>query len=162
MKTLKILLTATLLCSVFCASAQFLSTPTNREKKMDKATVFRNTNNYQRFTFSVNLITPETKHQYETIIWEGQEREIGSYSMDHVSVGASFGYIFGINLGGPSVPLFLEVGPELNYSRSVPHLVTQKDYYLSDYWEEWIYDERNKSSAFRTHLLNISSPINLA
>lgn len=68
---------------------------------------------------------------------------------NHNLYGMSAGYLFGINVTSHSMPLFVEVGPELSFARRSEEI---------DYWEDHtltLHDE------IHTKRLTLSSPVNM-
>lgn len=110
------------LCSIAAASAQSSASDTD---------------NYSRVTLGTVISQP---------VYTGDG--IARVS-NHNLYGVSAGYLVGINVAGHSMPLFVEVGPELGFARRSEEI---------DYWEDHtltLHDE------IQTKRLTLSSPVNM-
>lgn len=120
MKTNKILAALILAAATLPASAQFFNTDTD---------------DYTRLDFQLILSHPE----YE---------DYGVYfSNTHTQYGLGLNYIYGYNLTGHKLPLFVEFGPELNYTYKYEEI---------DYWD--IHDCL-ETEKIRTRRLTLGTPV---
>lgn len=96
-----------------------------------------NTDNYSRLDLHLILSNPE---------FEGH----GVYLTDsHVQYGIGLHNVYGINLTGHKLPLFLEIGPEVNYTYKYEEV---------DNWDfEYLYTEE-----IETRRLSVGTPIDVA
>lgn len=69
---------------------------------------------------------------------------------NHNLYGMGVGLLYGYNITGHSIPLYLEIGPECSFVRRTEEI---------DYWEE---DIMTQHEEVKTQLLTIGTPINLA
>lgn len=132
MKAIRSILSVCLLAVASSVSAQFVNSrnvPTyaNRPSSETHLSINSDVDNYGRWSISYLLSNP---------IFEGS-----SSSIDDLFHGVGIGYMFGINITGHNLPLFLEFGPEVNYAIS-----STNDYHWGD---------------ATAHLLSVVCPVNL-
>lgn len=132
MKKNKFFLTAILSAITLSASAQFVnSNSSSSSTALRPSSVNSITENYSR----LNILP---------IFSQANVSGNGvNMTLDDLMYGIGIGYLFGINITGHNIPLFLEIGPEINYTCR--------------------YDEGDKSveDTF-TQMITIGTPINVA
>ena len=74
----------------------------------------------------------------------------GLHATSHMAPGIGIGYLFGINVTGHSLPLFLEVGPEVNYNVRFEEV---------DTWDDA--SGKPTEEDFTTRMLNVGVPLNV-
>lgn len=133
MKNLKLFVTAILLAITCSASAQFVNSKSTGVSQNESAyrepfaSLNSDVDNYGLLTFSPVFSIPYIDDDSGDTFY-----------------GIGIGYLFGINITGHKIPLFLEVGPEVNY-------MTRKDKADSKYVDDSWY-----------HLLSVNTPLNVA
>lgn len=145
MRSIKLFVMAILMTITCSASAQFVnarggnrtSSPAERRSNSG-GTAFINTDtdNYRRLTFSLNMAQP-------TLSGRISGSDFRSSDIEDMMFGAGIGYLFGINITGHNLPLFLELGPEVNYTFNAI--------------EDKYYDEKTW-----LHFLNVGTPVDVA
>lgn len=118
-----LLLSALLLCSTMAASA---------------GDYYYETDNYTRLDLNLVSTQPVTTSYSYTAISQ------------HNLYGLGLSYLRGVNLTGKRLPLFLEMGPEVNFVRRSDEV---------DYWDDNIMVDRDNVN---TQLLTLSMPVDLA
>lgn len=133
MKTLKLFVIAILLAITCSASAQFVNSKSTGVSQKESAyrepfaSLNSDVDNYGLLTFSPVFSIPY----------------IHNVSGD-TFYGIGIGYLWGINITGHKLPLFVELGPDVNY-------MVRKDDAEYEYYDDSWY-----------HLLSVNTPLNVA
>lgn len=147
MKALKLFVVAALLSVACSASAQFVNARSGASSRSssyverpsgprEKAFINTDTDNYKRLNFSIVMSQP-------TLSGRISGTDFRSSEIDDMMFGVGIGYLYGINITGHNLPLFLELGPEFNYTFNVI--------------EDTYYDEKTW-----LHFLSVGTPIDVA